>query len=235
LLVERQGVDRDVAVRVTKSIPIAAGLGGGSSDAAAFLRLAQQHWSLPRRVVYEVAREIGSDVALFLTGGAVLMEGRGERVTLLPDAATDSPDWGALIYTPELPLPSSKTAAMYGALRPTHLRGDDHTVELGAALVRGSAPAQDDCWNTFDLMAGEVLMGLTDARRRVAAATQQVAVLAGAGPSLFLLGDPDALEPAVEQLNAEGSGRARLVRPLSREAATRIELGPDDAASAGGV
>ena len=114
-----------------------------------------------------------------------------------------------------------------------HFRGDERTVELGAALVRGDAPAQDDCWNTFDLVAGEVLMGLTDARRRVAAATQQVAVLAGAGPSLFLLGEPGALEAAAGQLNAEGSGRARLVQPLSREAATHVEQRPDEVATAG--
>ena len=244
LLVERHGVDRDVAVRVTKSIPIAGGLGGGSSDAAAFLRLAQRHWGLPGRFVYEIARDVGSDVALFLAGGTALMEGRGERITRLPDAAasvtatdagasTESLGWAALIYTPELPVPASKTAAMFGALRPTHFRGDERTVELGAALVRGDAPAQDDCWNTFDLVAGEVLMGLTDARRRVAAATQQVAVLAGAGPSLFLLGEPGALEAAAGQLNAEGSGRARLVQPLSREAATHVEQRPDEVATAG--
>ena len=104
LLVARQGVDRDVAVRVTKSIPIAGGLGGGSSDAAAFLRLAQRYWSLPRRIVDEVAREVGSDVALFMVGGTALIEGRGERVTRLPDAALGGaldgvPDWAILIYT----------------------------------------------------------------------------------------------------------------------------------------
>ena len=224
LLVERQGVDREVAVRVVKAIPVAGGLGGGSSDAAAFLRLAQRHWGLPRQIVYEVARDVGSDVALFLAGGTVLMEGRGERITRLPDvaAATGGADWMALVYTPELPVPTSKTAAMYAALRPTHFRGDERTVELGAALVRGSAPTQDDCWNTFDLVADEVLMGLTDARRRVAAATQQVAVLAGAGPSLFVIGAASGLEEAAAELNAAGSGRAEVVRPLPREAATLI-------------
>ncbi len=245
LLVERQGIDRDATVRVTKSIPIAGGLGGGSSDAAAFLRLAERHWGLSREIVHDVACDVGSDVALFLAGGMVLMEGRGEQITRLPEVsasriktgpeAIESVSWVALVYTPEIPVPASKTATMYGALRPAHFRGNERTVKLSAALMRGGTPDQADCRNTFDLVAGEVLMGLNDARRRMGAATQQVAVLAGAGPSLFLLGEAGVLELAAGQLNEAGMGHACLVRPLSREAATSIQEREGDIVTGGEV
>jgi 4-diphosphocytidyl-2-C-methyl-D-erythritol kinase len=65
-----------------KRIPVAAGLGGGSSDAAAALRLANQLWQLdwPRERLAALAAELGSDVPFFIYGGAAICRGRGERI-----------------------------------------------------------------------------------------------------------------------------------------------------------
>ncbi len=86
LLQERSGCEQGARVELVKRIPAAAGLGGGSSDAAAALRLAnrgwQLHWSDER--LAELAAEIGSDVPFFLSSGAALCRGRGERVERLP-------------------------------------------------------------------------------------------------------------------------------------------------------
>lgn len=64
-----------------KAIPDAAGLGGGSSDAAAALEATARVFGVPRGQLAEVAASVGSDVPFFLTGGSAWMEGRGERLS----------------------------------------------------------------------------------------------------------------------------------------------------------
>ena len=72
-----------------KRVPVGAGLGGGSSDAAAALRSLNELAGEPlgREALMEVAARVGSDCASFLAGGSVIMRGRGERVEALPAAA----------------------------------------------------------------------------------------------------------------------------------------------------
>ena len=78
----RPGRPRDVAVSIRKAIPMAAGLGGGSSDAASALRGLCELWGVSSRPRWlrAVASRIGSDVPFFLDGGAAVGEGRGERI-----------------------------------------------------------------------------------------------------------------------------------------------------------
>jgi 4-diphosphocytidyl-2-C-methyl-D-erythritol kinase len=82
LLRDRSGCEHGADVQLVKRIPAAAGLGGGSSDAATALRLANTSWELDwsEARLAEVAAEIGSDVAFFLSNGAAICRGRGERV-----------------------------------------------------------------------------------------------------------------------------------------------------------
>jgi 4-diphosphocytidyl-2-C-methyl-D-erythritol kinase len=82
MLQRRVGTGRGARLRLVKRIPIAAGLGGGSSDAAAALMAANAGWGLgwSREQLGELAAELGSDVPLFLAGGPVICRGRGERL-----------------------------------------------------------------------------------------------------------------------------------------------------------
>ena len=86
LLRERSGCAAGARVELVKRIPMAAGLGGGSSDAAAVLSAANRAWGLgwDRDRLTEVGAEIGSDVPFFLGGGAAICRGRGEGVESLP-------------------------------------------------------------------------------------------------------------------------------------------------------
>ena len=78
----RRGAPRDVSVHLAKGIPMQAGLGGGSSDAAAALRIFGRMWRAPSARVARIARRLGADVPYFLEGGTALGVGRGDR--LLP-------------------------------------------------------------------------------------------------------------------------------------------------------
>ena len=78
---EACGVARGVHIRIVKRIPVGAGLGGGSADAAAVLNGLNELWGLqlPKERLCAIGAEVGSDVPALVLGGMVLMEGRGER------------------------------------------------------------------------------------------------------------------------------------------------------------
>ena len=117
LLAEAAGVQPGWTVRIEKEIPVAAGLGGGSSDAAAALRLANETLDtpLPSERLRELAARLGADVPFFLTEGPQLGEGDGGALTPL-----DLPQG----YTVLLLLPSGaakpSTAAVYAAFDERH-------------------------------------------------------------------------------------------------------------------
>jgi len=83
----RPGRARDVVIRLQKHIPLQAGLGGGSSDAAATLMALARLWKVPVKPVQltDVAAALGADVPFFLAGGTALGLGRGDEVYPLAD------------------------------------------------------------------------------------------------------------------------------------------------------
>ena len=89
-LAETAGVTRGALVRITKRIPVAAGLGGGSADAAAVLLALDELWGcgLGPEALIQVGERVGSDVPALVAGGPVLMRGRGERVQRVEVAPT---------------------------------------------------------------------------------------------------------------------------------------------------
>ncbi len=82
-LIQREtGVNKGIVVHITKNIPVGAGLGGGSSDAAAVLRILPQAWGveLSTTQLNEMALELGSDVPFFMRSGSAFGRGRGEQL-----------------------------------------------------------------------------------------------------------------------------------------------------------
>ena len=232
-LASRCELPSGAAVEVVKRIPITSGLGGGSTDAAAFLRLARRAWDLPLSDadLCEVGSEVGSDVPVCVIGGAALMQGRGERVSPLSIPPASLPDRSVLLYRPEIPAPAAKTATMYRSLRSSDYRDGAATAALVEAWSSGTQPTQADCVNSFDAPAREVMQGLSAARRRMGSAIAQasmavgvepaIPLLAGAGPTLFAMLRPDLAADAAERLR-EPSGFTRVARLLDREDATAI-------------
>lgn len=86
LLKETFGIRKGVAISITKTIPVAAGLAGGSSDAAATLRGLNKLWQLGLTLdeLAELGAKIGSDVSFCVYGGTALATGRGEKIEHIP-------------------------------------------------------------------------------------------------------------------------------------------------------
>jgi 4-diphosphocytidyl-2-C-methyl-D-erythritol kinase len=84
---ERLGASAEVAIHIEKRLPVQGGMGAGSANAAAALLGLERELGVafPEKEKLELAAEIGSDVPLFLLGGAVMGTGRGEEVTAMPD------------------------------------------------------------------------------------------------------------------------------------------------------
>jgi 4-diphosphocytidyl-2-C-methyl-D-erythritol kinase len=97
-LAKRVGVMKGARLLLVKRIPVAAGLGGGSADAAATLRALNLLWGcgLETAQLEEIAAEVGSDVPALVSGGPVVARGRGERVEPVKVART----WWALVTPP---------------------------------------------------------------------------------------------------------------------------------------
>lgn len=118
LLRARTGTSAGAHITIRKFIPVAAGLGGGSSDAAAALRALNRLWQarLEPEELTSLAAELGSDVPFFLVGGTALARGRGEDVSRL----RDQPDCQVVLVNPGFGVSTGEvfqgvTSSMYTA------------------------------------------------------------------------------------------------------------------------
>lgn len=180
-----------VRLRLEKRIPTQAGLGGGSSDAAAVLRMAMNgaFGAAPQCDWLSVARSLGSDVPFFLAGTAALVEGTGERVT--PAGAL--PPWHALIVKPPATV---STADAYRAIdesaRPQRPRNDSVSIQMLEALQRGDFPLVEALMqNDFDDIISYRTPEIAIALRALRDAGANNAMLAGSGSCVYTI-SPEA-------------------------------------------
>jgi 4-diphosphocytidyl-2-C-methyl-D-erythritol kinase len=181
---DRFGVELRLACRLTKNLPVAAGLGGGSSDAAAMLRLLREYFGVPLKLgeLMPLASGLGADVPSCLLGRAVLMTGIGEKLAPLPPIAPIP----ALLVNPMRPL---ATREVFRALRAgplDHRFAPEVTPELPApdALLAYSRASRNDLEPpAIALMPviGEVLASLRSLPG------VRLARLSGSGPTCFAL------------------------------------------------
>jgi 4-diphosphocytidyl-2-C-methyl-D-erythritol kinase len=190
-----------VRMELRKRIPVQAGLGGGSSDAAAVLRAAMAGaFGAPgEREWMAIARTLGSDVPFFLAGTGALVEGSGERVT--PAGAL--PKWHALVVKPPL---SVSTADAYRAIdaidRRLRPRNESVSLALLEALQGGDfATVESLMQNDFEPVVCTRAPEIGAALLALRAAGASNAMLAGSGSCVFTLTpDSDRLESIGEHL-----------------------------------
>lgn len=170
---------RGAAIHLEKGIPTAAGLGGGSADAAATLWALSQLWGID--VSLEQIAALGSDVPFFRDGGTALAQGLGERVESLRPAK----ECWFLVLHPHIDLPN-KTRTLYSQLRPDHWTRGRVTQQLAARIEAGRPVREAYLYNAFDAVAFDLLPELHEWRRRLLEEVANRPHLAGSGPSLYI-------------------------------------------------
>ena len=206
-LAARYGIIPKGRVRIQKRIPVAMGLGGGSSDAAAALRGLNMLWGVGAsdEELLEIAAGIGSDVAFFLHGGTALAQGRGEIVFPLPAA----PAFNLTLVFPDLAV-ADKTRRMYSLLTPANYSDGGITRRLVLLLSGGgfvSESIRDCIFNVFQDVAEWEFPVLAQMRRAVMEQGGPELHLCGAGPAMFAVPSSESDHRAVaEALQPMGAG-----------------------------
>ena len=183
LLKGSTGCDLGARMELRKRIPWGAGLGGGSSDAAATLLALNELWGLgmPLSKLARLAFELGSDVPFFVYKGTALVEGKGERVRPQPPL----PSTSFVLLVPPLPKVTGKTKQMYGRLRVADFTGGEFIEAALLSLRQGKRPDPGVMFNVFESVAFDFFPGLDKYRRILEEAGVSRARLAGSGPCLF--------------------------------------------------
>jgi 4-diphosphocytidyl-2-C-methyl-D-erythritol kinase len=158
LLKESTGCEKGARIGVEKRIPMTAGLGGDSSDAAAVLRGLNALWELklPPEKLRELGGRLGSDVCFFFERGTALAEGRGEMITPLPAF----PAMTAVIVMPHIPGVQGKTGKLYGSLQAGHFTGGEIAARFVRMLKAGEKPDFSMLFNVFENVAFGIFPGL---------------------------------------------------------------------------
>jgi 4-diphosphocytidyl-2-C-methyl-D-erythritol kinase len=193
-------------VRVRKRIPVASGLGGGSSDAGAVLRALSRVWRLDGVDLVPVAARVGSDVPFFVSDAAyALVRGRGELVEKLP---APEPFWIALVQLRE----KVSTAAVFAAHRANPSNGE-RSAKLAKALRDRNvtvAVMRDAIHNDLRDAAERTAPAIAEARKTAAGMGIDLA-MSGSGPSLFALGDDRAHAIGIARRLRRAGLRVRVV------------------------
>ena len=210
---------RGARIELEKHIPVAAGLGGGSSNAAAVLRGLRALWQLDLsgEQLATLAGELGSDVPFFLRGGCALAGGRGERLTSLPDA----PERRLLLAWPQHPTAGDKTARMYAAMRKEQFTDGARSERLAEHLRAGKPAGAQAVYNAFERVLPLVDGALARTLEELPMAPGPH--LCGSGPALFYLLEPEQpAGPLQARLEAQGL-RTAETRTLSAADALAVE------------
>jgi 4-diphosphocytidyl-2-C-methyl-D-erythritol kinase len=191
-----------IGLHLTKRIPSAAGLGGGSSDAAAVLRAlnALHGGPLPRAALLRIAIELGADVPFFLCGSPLALGwGRGQRLLALPAL----PPRPVLVAHPGVAMPTGQAFQ-----RIAELRGggyDPPACTLSSEALASWEGVATIAENDFEPAAIERVASIGAARAALLAAGAEIALLAGSGASVFgVFASSDAALSASAELEALG-------------------------------
>ena len=206
LFMKKMAISADIIIKLDKHIPVAAGLGGGSSDAAATLRALNRLFGRPctERMLLSMAAELGSDVPFCLLGGTALCEGRGELVKRL----NASISLHAVIAASDEHI---STPAAYSALDAAYSDFDGsvpHTADgelsaLMSYLDGGSAPFT--LYNVFEPIILAECPGASHVKQRLIELGATLTLMSGSGPSVFGIFDTeDGAARAADTLVKEG-------------------------------
>ncbi|MGG1878655.1 4-(cytidine 5'-diphospho)-2-C-methyl-D-erythritol kinase [Paenibacillus cisolokensis] len=181
LIKERYDVRKGVHIHLDKKIPVAAGLAGGSSDAAATLRGLNRLWGLHihEEELLTLGAELGSDVPFCVQGGTALATGRGEKLTPIPSP----PQCWVIVAKPPI---NVSTAEVYGKLRADNVQHHPSAQAMIAALEQGSF--RDMCASLGNVLE-EVTLKMHPEVQQLKEGMLKLgadgALMSGSGPTVF--------------------------------------------------
>lgn len=186
LLQRETGCSSGATITLEKAIPMASGMGGGSSDAASALKALNIFWNLklPISDLTHLAALLGADVPFFIHGGCALIQGRGEILTPLPPMN----DWWAVILKESLAI-NNKTMKLYGSLTSKDFT-DGYKTQMLAEGLRKGKPSSNLILggvNTFERVINHTYPDINRYRRELITAGAPFVRLSGSGPTLYTL------------------------------------------------
>ncbi len=194
---QQYGVRDGAHFHLEKRIPSGAGLGGGSSNAAAALRAANTLWQLDldTEMLAEIGAGIGSDVPFFLHGGTALCEGRGERITPLSPFPRHTP----LVLV--LSALQSNTGAAYAGLQLPSPDQQRTAADFIQAMENQSIPGMENAaFNRFEPCVFHALPQLRALSAAISHTLDRPLRMSGSGTALWFFG---TLDEAQKRLHAD--------------------------------
>ena len=174
-------LDGGLSIRLTKNIPIAAGLAGGSADAAAVIRGINRLFDLrlPSEQLCKLGEQIGSDVPFCIIGGTCLATGRGERLTQLPDL----PSIPIVLIKPRGAVPTAWAYKNYDA-DPSSDHPD--TRAIIDAIKLGDVEAVGELmFNVLERISVKLHPSIVEYKSKLLEGGATSAVMSGSGPTIF--------------------------------------------------
>lgn len=192
LLKDTFHIKSGVIISLEKQIPVAAGLAGGSSDAAATLKGLNQLWQLNLSLdeLAELGAKIGSDVSFCVYGGTALAKGRGEIIQELPAP----PNCWVILAKPTIGV---STADVYGAFDPSKA---DHpnTGQMIEALKAGDYQSMcDHLGNALESVTLEMHPEVAQIKEQMKKFGADAVLMSGSGPTVFGLVQQEARIPRI--------------------------------------
>ena len=197
-LLQNAGGNRQGAlIEIEKRIPLSSGLGGDSSDAAAVLRGLNLLWNLKLslRDLIAYASQLGSDVPLFLYGGTVLIEGKGEQIRPL----RAMPHMTVILLIPPILKTENKTQQMYAQLTVRNYTPGSITAGFINMLDGKADKPGIGLYNVFEEPALRFFPGLKEFKQKFLEAGAEGVHVAGSGPTLFSLTRDDVKAENVQE------------------------------------
>lgn len=185
---EEFGVRDGATIELEKSIPIAAGLGGGSADAAATLIGLNKIWALglSRRALAKIGERIGADVPLCMLGGTLLVRGKGEKLTVLPDL----PQAHVVIAKPPLEILTKNAYASFDLEKTRSL--SSHQGIFEALKKQNLKEVGKNLANVFEKVFLKKFPEINRLKKVALEAGAVGALMSGSGPSVFALADSES-------------------------------------------
>jgi len=181
ILSKKFNVDRGVSIKIEKNIPVAAGLAGGSSDAAAVLKGLNQLWNLglEEKELMDIGLEIGADVPYCIMGGTALAEGIGEKLTKLRPFSNKL----ILLANPGVHVP---TAYVYKNLRLDKIHKHPETDELISYVEENNTKlVAENMVNLLETVTIEEHPIIEDIKETMIKYGALGSIMSGSGPTVF--------------------------------------------------